>query len=208
MDGSADAGSEVQKYLRFINQDSNIFRGQSKTSEQLYTPRLLLLGYFTNGNGSIDKLLQEVLADGEEHVVPAGETILDQYLAILTILLTIGQARYLNRFVERDYSDDRLPFFDRPRHFPKSEAGSFFDSFFDAQWRFCPVRFAKNPVNLQIEPEQIIPLKSKEELYSDSASITYRVELHEEHDTFAEARSTFGIDLGSNKVRTNSSARL
>lgn len=200
MDGQATSGSEVQKYLRFINQESNIFRGQSKTSEHLYTPRLLLLQYFTNGSGSIDRLLQEILEQEEEHVFPAGGTILEQYLGTLTVLLTIGQARYLNRFIERDYSDDRLPFFDRPRHFPKSESGSFFDAFFDAQWRFCPVRFAKNPVNLQIEPEQIIPLKSREKLNSGVHSATYRVELHEEYDTFVEVPSTFVADLGSSRV--------
>lgn len=200
MEETYDTLTEAARYLQFLGKETTVFNGQSKTSEHIYTPRSLLVRYFAHEGGSIDRLLHEVLEQDEAHVFPASSTILEEFLGILTVLLKIGQARYLNRFVERDYSDDRLPFIDRPRHFPKSETGSFFDSFFDAQWRFCPVRFVKNPINLQIEPEQIIPLKRKERLYSDANCVTYRVRFCEEYDSFAEIPTTLDIDLGSTKV--------
>lgn len=190
---------DVQRYLAFLNDPHNAYPGASKTPNSTYTPRSVLLRYFTNGQGSIDGLLAVVLKEEENHI-PTSDTVLEQYLAVFTILLSIGKAQHLNRFIERDYNDDRLPFFDRPRHFPKTESGSFFDAFFDAQWQFCPVRFAKNPVNLQIEPEQILPLKSKEKIKSNARSTIYRVELHEDYDPFGDELGTFDIDLGTNKV--------
>lgn len=192
---------EVQKYLTFLNDPHNAYPGASKTSDSIYTPRSVLLRYFTNGQGSIDGLLGVILKE-EGHIIPASDTVLEQYLAVFTVLLSIGQAHYLNRFIERDYNDDRLPFLDRPRHFPKADSGSFFDAFFDAQWRFCPVRLAKNPINLQIEPEQILPLKSKEKIKSNGNSTIYRVKLHEDYDPFGDEPSAFDIDLGTNKVRS------
>lgn len=194
-----DQDIEVQKFLAFLREEQTIYLGESKAEASIYTPRSDLLRYFADGRGSLDDLLKAVLKE-EEHIIPASETVIQQYLAVFTILLSIGQAQYLNRFIERDYNDERLPFFDRPRHFPKAVTGSFFDAFFDAQFRFCPIRFAKNPVNLQIEPEQILPLRNKQQIKVVGPAITYKVELHGDYDPFVEDSSPFQIDLGTNTV--------
>lgn len=199
--GQPDHSPESNRFLNFLDDERNIFKGFSKSSEARYIPRSVLFRYFTEGSSSIEELLKEVLED-EEHV-PQADTVLNQYLVVFSILLSIGKGKYLVRCIERDYSDDKLPFFDRPRHFPKSEEGSFFDSFFDAQWRFCPTRITKNPVNFQIEPEQILPLKRKEKIASNTSSTTYLVEFHDEYDSLSEDSSTLGIDLGIGKVRSN-----
>lgn len=197
-----DQPCESSKLLAFLDNERNIFKGFGKSSEDKYIPRSSLSRYFTDEGGSIESLLEEVLKD-EEHA-PQAETVLNQYLVVFAILLSIGKGQYLSRCIERDYSDDKLPFFDRPRHFPKSEEGSFFDSFSDAQWRFCPVRINKNPVNFQIEPEQILPLRRREQISRNESSTTYLVEFHEEYDSLSEDSAIFEIDLGIGKVRTNS----
>lgn len=204
--GQPDQLSELDKFLTFLNDARNIFKGYSKSSDDRYTPRSILSRYFADAGSSIENLLKEVLED-EEHI-PQGETVLNQYLTVFSILLSIGKGKYLNRCIERDYSDEKLPFFDRPRHFPKSDEGSFFDSFFDAQWRFCPARITKNPVNFQIEPEQILPLKRREQIATNATSTTYLVEFYEEYDSLSENNSIFEIDLGIGKVRTTSPATM
>lgn len=195
----AEHSPETAKFLSFLQNDRNILTGYSKSSEDKYIPRSVLTRYFTLDGGSLDGLLKEVLEE-EEHITQA-DTILQQYLAVFAILLSIGKGKYLNRCVERDYNDERLPLFDRPRHFPKSEHGSFFDEFFDAQWRFCPVKLTKNPVNLQIEPEQIFPLRRREQVGSNTSSTTYLVEFHEEYDLLSDDNPIFDIDLDVGKVR-------
>lgn len=199
--GQPEQPSETSRFLSVLNDDHNIFKGYSKSSENRYIPRSVLARHFAIGGGSLDTLLRETLEE-EEHI-PQAETILHQYLDVFSILLSIGKGKFLNRCVERDYSDERLPFFDRPRHFPKSEDGPFFDAFFDAQWKFCPAKMTKNPVNFQIEPEQILPLKRREQIASGASSTTYLVELHEEYDTLGDVNTIFDIDLGIGKVGPN-----
>ena len=105
---------EVRKYISFLDNERNCYLGQSKIGSSVYTPRTVLAKYFADGEGSIEEMLRAVMKE-EEHIIPAGDTVLQQYLALFTILLTIGQGHHLNRFIERDYNDDRLPFFDKPR---------------------------------------------------------------------------------------------
>lgn len=194
--------SEVSKYLSLLNDTKNTFQGLSKSVGNKYIPRSVLTQYFTLGGGSLDGLLRENLEEGEH--IPQTETILQQYLAVFSILLSIGKGKYLNRCIERRYNDERLPLLDKPRHFPTCDNGSFFDTFFDAQWRFCPATLTKNLINLQIEPEQILPLKRRDRVMSNASSVTYLVEVHEEYDFLIENHSNPNNGPGASKVRTTS----
>lgn len=190
----------VQKYLKFLEDDSTAFCSSAKTVSNVFTPRSILLRYFTAGQNSIEELLRVTLQE-DAHTIPAAGDVLKNYLVVFTILLKIDKAPFLKRFIERDYNDKRLPFFDKPRHFPKEESGSFFEAFSDTQWRFCPVKLPKNSLSFELEHEQILPLRSKKKVHEDVNSITYRVELHEDYDSFVGQPRSSKVDLGMTKVR-------
>lgn len=198
--------SEVSKYLSFLHDTQNIFQGYSRSSGNKYIPRSVLTQYFALSGVSLDRLLRENL-EKDEHV-PQTETILQQYLAVFSVLLSIGKGKYLNRCIERRYNDERLPLLDKPRHFPTSDNGPFFDAFFDAQWKFCPATLTKNLINFQIEPEQILPLKRREKIMSSASSVIYLVEVDEEYDFLIENRSSLDDGSGIVKVRTISPVTL
>ena len=202
----ADLHAEEHQYLSFLEDERNKFSGQSASPDNLYTPRSILTSYFVGGQGSLDDLLKEVLKE-EAHIPPA-EIVLDRYLLVLTILLSIGKAEILSRFIERDYNDERLPFFDRPRHFPRPGGVSFFDQFFDAQFRFCPVKFVKHSVNLEIDPQQILPLTNKKLVAKYGLCTTYQIYVHEEYDSFVQDSNSFDIDLGTDKVCYQKSSKF
>ncbi|KAK5074750.1 hypothetical protein LTR64_000955 [Lithohypha guttulata] len=198
--GQVSQSNESQAYLVYLSLARNAFIGTSKTSDNIYTPRSVLLKYFTDDYSSLDRLLKAVLKE-EQDTLPASETILQHYLATFTILLSLGKGRYLNRFIERGYNDERLPYFECPRFFPDS--ASFFGAFVDAQWRYCPVRFPKDPVNLQIEPEQILPVKRLDQISNDGTAVIHRVEIHADYDPFnnANVASQLSTSKVSFKVR-------
>lgn len=176
---------QVRIYLGYVNEPRNAFIGKSKLGDSVYTPRTSLLRYFQDGRASIDDLLSSVLKE-EDVIVPVGSVVLQEYLLVFTVLLLIGKGQYLSHLIERNYGDDKLPFFECPRFFPKPIDGSFFEAFCNIQWRFCPVRLSSNPVNFHLESEQILPLRSKVLVKSDSTSNVFQVELHEEYDPFTK----------------------
>lgn len=178
-----DSPTEIQKYLAYLESDKCALSGRCGGSSIAFIPRRSLLSYFGQQTRCIEQLLREAFQE-DAHTISEAQVILDHFLVVFTILLRIGKALALPRFVERDYTDERLPFFDRPRHFPKLDS-PFFEAFFDAQWTFCPVKLPKNPENYELEPEQILPLAEKHKIAENTGLCIYRAKIHQEYDPFA-----------------------
>lgn len=110
---------------------------------------------------------------------------------VFTILVMIGQSKYINSFVTKDdLLDRRLPFRPEARSlFPRlPNDASFFDEFCQKQWQFCvePLRYGLEHLilnNVRILP--IIDLKKLDKQQGASA-VVHRIRVHPEYDDLAE----------------------
>lgn len=198
-----DSQTKVQKYITYLDGDDCAFRGYCATSNTIYTPRSNLSQYFARDGNSVEDLLKEVLEE-KAHGIPEERLIFDSYLVVFTILLAIRKAQYLPHFIERNYTDESLPFFDKPRHFPKTHP-TFFRVFSDAQWRFCPVKLHKNTLTFELEPEQILPVSEKHEIVEYKTSRTYRAQLHSDYDLLAGHQDEELNDFRTSRVGVENS---
>lgn len=176
---------EVGEYLTYLN--ANALEGWSMQGPNLYIPKATIQSYFQQ-RGRLETLLQRVLDPKEFDDVDC-EYVFKHHLVGLTILLWIDRPNFLPSLVRARLSDERLPFDVAPSNFPPLANGSFFQEFRDAQWRFCPFVFRIGEKDCRIEPERIIPVRSKRQLRRRPPATVWKVVLHEDCDPFQAAHS-------------------
>lgn len=110
------------------------------------------------------------------------------YIRVFIILILIGKGRYIEHFVQHaNLRDPHLPFLEKPRHFPVDPtdppfSDSFFESFFEKQFSFCPHLFGYNENSLKLEDRCVLPIVSKEVLGHGGSAAIYKIKLHPHYD--------------------------
>jgi len=184
--GQFDHLPEVYDFLTFLKRPDVAIEGHSKSKDKIFTPKTVLQAHFNGQRGLLQQLLNQTLS-GERHIPPPG-TVLKDFIAVFATLLVIGQPQFLQRFIEQNLCDDRLPFDVEPPSFPATTDGiSFFDRFRAAQWRFCPLAFRCDGVNYHVQPEYVLPLCQRIQLRRSPPATVFKVVIHEQYDPFGES---------------------
>ncbi|KAK4940175.1 hypothetical protein LTR66_014940 [Elasticomyces elasticus] len=179
---------EADDFLNFLDEPENAITGVSKAESTIFTSSAALQRYLGHGN-TLSRLIRTLLPEEDRILEPS--LILTEYVAVFSTLVTFGHAHLLKRFVDSNFSDEKLPILDKPRRFPKAQDGQdIFEAFFAAQWRFCPLEFRRDKVGVFVEPEQILPIISKELVTKTSTVTTYKVTVHEDYDPFCEGNGS------------------
>lgn len=130
----------------------------------------------------LQQLLDDVFA-GSDSDAPDADTILEDYLRPLLILVLMGRGRLILHFLKQaGLRDNCLPFLTPPHKFPKSVDGSdLFAAFCKLQWRFCPVELKSN-MRLELCSDHILPLQYEKMLAGGGSAVTYRIKVDAEYN--------------------------
>jgi hypothetical protein len=115
--------------------------------------------------------------------------IKDGHQKIFIILVWIGKAHEIQHFVGKDdLRDERLPFFERPPSFPDFliqhgdvDSQAYWDSFREAQWRFCaPV--LTHQMERTWHKDTILPIIRHQLLGEGDSGVVHAIEVEETHN--------------------------
>ena len=111
------------------------------------------------------------------------EFLESRYIKVFTILTLIRKGRYIEYVVQLpNLRDTQLPFLEKPAHFPiDPNDNTFWDSFYEKQFLFCPHYFRLNE-NSKLEDPCILPIISKEALAQGGSAAIYKIKLHPYYD--------------------------
>jgi serine/threonine protein kinase len=163
--------------------------GSSKTPDQPFMPLPDLQSYLKAENRT-NKLLRALSVEGVDQGL-----IEKHYLRVLTILTDIGKGEYIVTFIQhQNLRDSRLPFLEKPTHFPIDPSDpKFWDSFFKKQFTFCPHSFGDNENSLKLEDHCILPIISKEVLGHGGSAAIHKIKLHPHYDQLIPVGNAFRV---------------
>jgi hypothetical protein len=113
----------------------------------------------------------------------AWERVHEYFLAVFSILITIGKASYLPQFTrQQSVNDSKLPFTSKDGW--HSDCHSFFDEFYKAQWQFCAQPFTRDWLNGigSDDPNTILPIIHERCLKHGPDAYTYWIKVHPSYD--------------------------
>ena len=133
------------------------------------------------------RLLHALYFEREHHVLV--EYLEKWYIRVFTILILIGKGRYIEHFVQHpNLRDTRLPFLEKPTHFPiDPNDPSFWVSFYEKQFAFCAHCFGQNENYIKLEDLCVLPITSKEPLARGGSAAIYKIKLHSYYDQLLSA---------------------
>ncbi|KAB2577294.1 hypothetical protein DBV05_g4043 [Lasiodiplodia theobromae] len=145
-----------------------------------YVPQQRIDEYF-KADKNIGQILQRLDPDGNLKVYQ--NTIVQKYSKVFCTLLLIGQGHHIETFVRHfGLCDLRLPFEQKPEHFPIGDDGvDFFERFKAEQWQFCAQPLTYN-MNLVYEDAQILPIMTKDRIGDGGSSDIFKITLHQAYD--------------------------
>ncbi|KAL9620221.1 MAG: hypothetical protein Q9160_005230 [Pyrenula sp. 1 TL-2023] len=186
---------EIQTFIAWVNDNScpgATFRPGSLDTPT-FVPDITIEEYFSVKRGrDLAKIKCLVKAATQQSSVPANaRSIAQSCPKVFTILILIGQSRFIHSFVgNARLHDEHLPFHaDEARLFPKFEGdATFFDDFNKQQWRFCVGQLRQSLDPLQIDNPIILPITRVGNLSkgSGASAVVRKVTLHEDYDGLAE----------------------
>lgn len=177
----------IQEFYEWLQ--NNSIKGTNGPGEALNCPFMpfdALQAYLTAEN-RITKLLVALHVEVYPGLV---ENVLNHYIRAFTILTRIGKGSYIKVFIlYKHLRDHRLPFLEEPAHFPTDpDFPTFWNSFFDVQFAFCPHSFGAEENNLKLEARCILPIVSKEVLAHGGSAFIYKVKLYPYYDKLIPAK--------------------
>lgn len=145
-----------------------------------------------DGTSRLRNVLAGVWFPEEPRVDP--DDVLENYIAIFSILVELGRGKYVRHFASWDLSDLRLPLdpgSKPPANFPIiTDDAQFYQTFCEAQWKYCASVF-RYPLNdVHFEDQRILPFVSKELISSIGGSATlYKIRFHPSYNKLDRQKS-------------------
>lgn len=185
-----DSQEDIQQFLHWVQKscDYGIQEPVIGGGEVLFLPYGLIDSYFRDNNfHHLNKILDAIF--DKDPPVDA-ETILRTCPKVFCILLSIGQGRFIQHFIQyENLYDLQLPFDPThpPADFPMSicpmsaSDDQLLQTFCAKQWKFCAKPF-RNLAGLRIPEDQILPIKDMERLAGGGSAAVHKIVLYEEYN--------------------------
>ncbi|KAK8059494.1 hypothetical protein PG996_009424 [Apiospora saccharicola] len=145
---------------RAIGRDGN-------ENERPYIPSVSLQDYWEI------EAIEFCVQAAQQHFVDT-ERIQKHYLRVLSTLVMINSVEYIKYFTQYGIDDTRLPLLDQPATLAApSFPSQWWESFYNAQWQFCPVEFSlqKRLLGYFLDPKQIWPIARPEPMAGGQGEI-------------------------------------
>jgi hypothetical protein len=173
---------EIQNLVRWIkNERLNgcySLRDQGRTT---YIPRRELVAYF--GDAGLQSLLLALCQDQNQNLLHDENRILKDYIAILAILVRIGNGEFISEFLRfHNMSDRFLPFYQRPSRFPSLPEHDFWDDFYRSQWLFCPHTFEQDQMGVSIDDNCVLPIEPQGQQGKGGFATIYKIQIDSQYD--------------------------
>jgi hypothetical protein len=184
-----DHSRPLQSFQQFLQASTTRTKNPVSSKQQEFLPFEQIEEYF-GGEDHLADTLSAVFPDQE--LIPVEATVVqDSYLKTFSILLAIGEARYIRHFVEHDgLSDARLPHTSKPHNFPISTARPrLWDLFFEKQWMFCAADMHYK-INNTLELDRVLPIIDGEVLGEGGSAVVSRIVLHSSFNKLRDSSST------------------
>lgn len=125
-------------------------------------------------------ILEELYAIPCSSLPPPPEIVLNEYVAILCILVSIDQGATLHEFTRNNIRDVSLPLpvdpKQNPQHFPP-DTGKFYKKFCREQWKFCAPEFSVN-LDRNFDKNLILPIERMEQIGEGASAEIHMIEIH------------------------------
>lgn len=143
------------------------------------------------------KTLLEELFTGWDKPLPDPARVRQYYLRPFAILLSAGFGHMIYYVVDyQNLRDQNLPFFDKPKNFPKTTKVDLFDAFHKEQWQFCAVRLEYDMTN-HLGDNEILPILTKEQIRGGGSAIAYKITVDEDYNSLVPTRRSKAVDSQS-----------
>lgn len=171
----------IQEFHEWVSKNCKL--GMNGLSSDLSCPFMPLpdLKKYLKAEKRTTRLLRALYPDREHWDI---ELLENWYIRVFAILILIGKGRYIEHIVQhRNLRDDKLPFLEKPSHFPVDpDHPSFWDLFKEKQFIFCAQEFRYYENNQRLEDHCILPITSKEVLDQGGSAAIYKIKLHPHYD--------------------------
>lgn len=175
-------GKKIRRFLEVVNNGIVMgLCGPHLETEGPFVPLTSIMEFFADP-AFLGRVLEE-LWPGETAPVRENE-ILNGYVRVFTILLSLGKGTLIHHFVQhQNLADALLPFENRPHNFPKIKDDSdFFHDFHQHQWKFCPYVFNRGVLQSPLHPLRVLPITEKVHIADGKNTQIYRVHILAEYD--------------------------
>lgn len=186
---------EIQEFIAWVNDSScpGVTFKPGALDIPKFVPDSAIEEYFNvKRDRDLTRVKHLVEAATQQSAAPAKvRAVARSCPKVFTILVLIGQSRFVHWFVRNARLHDRyLPFrADETRLFPTLEGdATFFDDFNKQQWRFCVGQLEKSLEPLQIDDPIILPITRVENLSkgSGASAVVRKVTVHQAYDSLAD----------------------
>jgi hypothetical protein len=123
------------------------------------------------------------------------DAIFNNCLVVFVILLHLGKAREIPKFICHSHLfDERLPFDKEDEWKWPEECRPFFGNFYDFQWKFCVKAWEKGKLTgFEMPKDALLPIVKEGILCKGSNSHTSTIMLHEEYNKLGpDVRNALG----------------
>lgn len=200
-----DSGPALQEFHKWLSNEAKCSGTLSPISAEKhhdFVPYTRMKEYLSNA-GRTHRILEELFPEKwDEMCMKWSEEIRSGYCRVFSILLHIGEGRFIEEFVKhRKLRDECLPFTNSDGFPGTSTARSeFFNRFNEAQWIFCPAEFSNMHNGTKVlDEKEVLPVISKRKLGRGGCASVYQIKLHSAYNglhgtgTLPQVSSVFSI---------------
>ncbi|KAG9228900.1 hypothetical protein BJ875DRAFT_434529 [Amylocarpus encephaloides] len=128
-------------------------------------------------------ILEDIFGPDEP---PDASALLPDYVAVLCILVEIGEGSAIDFLYKQDFHDRLLPVHYNPDQFPRrlppdADDGTFYRSFYEKQWRFCVPDFTRN-MDKTFDENLILPIAEMKLAGEGSSADLFEIRLFGPHN--------------------------
>ena len=197
--GQPDENHAIQDFLRWERQARRreLFDTAITKEARFFIPHSELKSYLGSGR-RLENLLDALFPGQDPIEQPSCRNIEQHYMLVFSILVVIGQGPFIKYFEQHaSLQDQKLPFLERPAHFPFSTGSDIFDAFRQRQWEFCVPVF-RYDMGSYFDRELVLPIIESEKIAMGGSSVIYKVRLMVEYDELEPPRDIHGKAVPEN----------
>lgn len=174
--------TSIAEFLQFI-QDKVRLGYDVLGNKRPYHSYDVLQTYWTRAN------IQAILKTESLHFVPCIDTIREDYLRVLSMLVYGDEISHLSAsFLSTNLHDGQLPLSKPSLQWPNAPLyAKLFDSISSCQWHFFPFIFDRNRLlNRRLAPEHVLPILSREVIQEGEVADVYKIILDDTYNALVE----------------------
>ena len=173
---------DFQLFLDSIRKNGSRSPLSASQADDYYFPEARLQSFFADPH-HLKAIVRAFLPSHVDH-----QLLRKGYAKVSAILLCLERGPDISRFLGKpSFSDTQLPFDNRDAFVALVDDETFYDDFYQYQWKFCTPKFELS-WGWEWEKERILPFEIVKELGRGGGGQTYLIKLDREYNGLDESR--------------------